>query len=81
MVGRSTLVAMSVSIGLRGRGLGRGRGKMKSILSLSGDCAATRYVRPPDFISLYLTTIKTSFRMKNPREIFSLKTFVERTIL
>lgn len=54
---------------------------MKSIYSLSGVSRRGRYVRPPDFISLYLTTFKTSLTVKNPREIFLVKTFVERTVL
>jgi len=49
---------------------------MKSISSWTGVSPRGRYVRPTDFISLYLTNIETSFRMKNPREIFLLKTFV-----
>jgi len=54
---------------------------MKSILSWTGVSPRGRYVRPTDFISLYLTHFKTSFDMKNPREIFLAKTFVERTVL
>jgi hypothetical protein len=54
---------------------------MKSILSWRGVSPRGRYVRPTDFISLYLTHFETTFRMKNPREIFWLKTFVERTVL
>jgi hypothetical protein len=53
---------------------------MKSILSWTGVSPTGRYVRPTDFISLYPTQCKTSFRLKNPREIFLLKTFVERTV-
>jgi hypothetical protein len=49
---------------------------MKSISTLSGVSGRGRYVRPTDFISLYPVHIETSFRMKNPREIFLLKTFV-----
>jgi len=53
---------------------------MKSILSWTGVSRRGRYVRPTDFISLYPVHIETSLSLKNPREIFSLKTFVERTI-
>jgi hypothetical protein len=53
---------------------------MKSILSWTGVSRRGRYVRPTDFISENPTQCKTSFRMKNPREIFLVKTFVERTI-
>jgi hypothetical protein len=50
---------------------------MKSIREKTGVSATGRYVRPTDFISLYPTHFKTSFSLKNPREIFLLKTFVE----
>jgi len=49
---------------------------MKSILSWRGVSPTGRYVRPTDFISENPTHIETSFRLKNPREIFLLKTFV-----
>ena len=49
---------------------------MKSILSWTGVSRRGRYVRPTDFISLYPVHIETTFRMKNPREIFLAKTFV-----
>ena len=49
---------------------------MKSISSWTGVSGRGRYVRPTDFISENPTQCKTSFRMKNPREIFLLKTFV-----
>ena len=53
---------------------------MKSISSWTGVSGRGRYVRPTDFISENPTQCKTSFGLKNPREIFLVKTFVERTI-
>ena len=52
---------------------------MKSILSWTGVSPRGRYVRSTHFISLYPTQCKTHISLKNPREIFSPKTFVERT--
>jgi hypothetical protein len=49
---------------------------MKSILSWTGVSPTGRYVRSGDFISENPTQCKTSFGLKNPREIFLLKTFV-----
>jgi len=53
---------------------------LKSILGLGGVSPRGRYVRPTHFISENPTQCKTSFRLKNPREIFLLKTFVGITM-
>ena len=49
---------------------------MKSIREKTGVSPRGRYVRPTHFISENPTRIKTSFSLKNPREIFLVKTFV-----
>jgi hypothetical protein len=53
---------------------------MKSILSWTGVSPTGRYVRPTDFVSENPTAIKTHISLKNPREIFLPKTFVERIV-
>jgi hypothetical protein len=54
---------------------------MKSILSWTGVSPRGRYVRPTDFISRYPTHNDIHTQKKNSRGKFSVKTFVERTVL